>query len=282
MISPLRRVLVKRPETAFGAADPEKWHYSGQPHMDTACREHDFFVGLLQHAGAEVIYHDTPQPEHADAVFVFDPVLMTDQGAVILSMGKELRRGEEAAMAACLQNLQIPIIYTLHGNARAEGGDLLWVDEKTLAVGIGFRTNQTGLHQLQEALSGANIKVVPVELPFFSGPAACLHLLSLISIVNYKTAAVYKPLLSVPFWQLLQKKNFTLIDVPQAEFLTMGTNILATSPGSCIMLEGNPVTRQQLEDHGCQVKVYSGTELSLKAEGGPTCLTRPILRVKEI
>jgi len=278
MITTLQRVLVKRPEEAFGAADPKIWHYTGQPHLETARQEHDHFVALLRRSGAEVIYHDAPQPERADAIFVFDPVLMTDRGAVILSMGKELRRGEEAVMADRLQEMEIPILYTLHGTARAEGGDLLWVDENTLAVGLGFRTNQEGFHQLQEAFSDSKVEVIPVELPFFTGPAACLHLLSLISIIDHQAAVVYKPLLSVPFWQLLQKKDFTLIDVPHEEFLTMGTNILATSPGSCIMLAGNPITRQKLEDRGCQIEFYTGKELSLKAEGGPTCLTRPILR----
>lgn len=278
MISPLQRVLVKRPEAAFGTADPEKWHYTGRPDLATACREHDLFVGLLRDSGAEVIYHDIPQPDHADAIFVFDPVLMTDRGAIILSMGKKLRRGEESAMAACLQALQIPIVYTLHGAARAEGGDLLWVDDKTLAVGVGFRTNHLGLQQLQEAFQGTGTEIIPVELPYYNGPAACLHLLSLISIVAVKTAVVYKPLLSVPFWQRLQQKHFTLIDVPHEEFMSMGTNVLATAPGECLMLAGNPITRKKLEEHGCRVAVYSGTELSLKAEGGPTCLTRPILR----
>jgi N-dimethylarginine dimethylaminohydrolase len=279
MIAPLRSVLVKRPDAAFAVADPAVWHYTGRPDLPEAQREHDALAELLRAAGAEVLYHDEPQPDHADAIYTFDPALVTDQGAVILSMGKSRRRGEEAAMARRFEALGIPILYTLHGEARAEGGDLLWVDHDTLAVGQGFRTNAIGLSQLREALTPLGITVIPVELPYFTGQDACLHLLSLISIVDEQLAVVYPPLLAVPFWQELQRRGFRLIEAPEAEFATMAPNVLALSPGRCVMLEGNPITQALLEDAGCQVTTYSGKEISLKAEGGPTCLTRPILRV---
>src|SRR5205807_3036267 len=189
-----------------------------------------------------VVYHLEPQPDHADAIFTFDPALVTDHGAIILSMGKPLRQGEEAAMARRFEQLGVPILYTLHGDARAEGGDLLWVDHDTLAVGLGFRTNAEGMRQLREALSGIDVKVIPVELPYYTGPEACLHLLSLISIVDHKTAVVYPQLLSVPFWQELMRRGFGLIEVPDAEFATMGPNVLALAPGKCLMLAGNPIT----------------------------------------
>ncbi len=278
MIAPLRSVLVKRPDDAFAVDDPASWHYADRPNLAIAQQEHDALVALLQASGAEVITHDEPQPEHADAIFVFDPALITDSGAIILSMGKQQRRGEEAVMARRLEALGIPLLYTLHGQARAEGGDLLWLDHDTLAVGQGFRTNAEGLYQLREALASIGVTVIPVELPYFTGPEACLHLLSLISIVDDHLAVVYPPLLSVPFWQELERRNFRLIEVPDAEFATMGPNVLAVAPGRCIMLEGNPITQRLLEAAGCKVTTYRGNELSLKAEGGATCLTRPILR----
>jgi len=278
MIAPLRRVLVKRPGQAFAVDNPDKWHYTARPNLEIARQEHDALVSLLQQTGAEVIYHDEHLPDHADSIFVFDPALITDRGAIILSMGKDLRRGEEEAMARCLEAAGIPIHYRLHGEARAEGGDLLWVDSNTLAVGLGFRTNAQGLRQLEEALAGQGVAVIPVELPYYTGPEACLHLLSLISIVDYNLAVVYLPLLSVPFWKYLQGRGFRFIEVPEEEFLTMGSNVLALSAGQCLMLEGNPVTQQRLVDAGCEVLTYRGSEISLKAEGGATCLTRPILR----
>lgn len=278
MINPLRRVLVRRPDEAFGRADPLRWHYTGQPNLALAQQEHAAFVASLRQAGAEVIYHDESLPDHADAIFVHDPSLITDQGAIILSMGKPLRRGEEAAQARRFEALGIPLLYTLHGEARAEGGDLLWLDPHTLAVGLGFRTNAEGLRQLQKALSGLKVECLPVQLPYYQGPEACLHLMSLISLVDERTAVVYLPLLPTPFWQYLSERDFRLIEAPEEEFETMGTNVLALAPGQVLMLEGNPLTRQRLEAAGCEVLTYRGYEISLKAEGGATCLTRPIWR----
>jgi N-dimethylarginine dimethylaminohydrolase len=278
MIAPLRTVMVRRPDDTFAVDDPDRWHYTARPDLPRAQQEHDSLVATLRAAGIEVVYHDAPQADRADAIFVFDPAIITDAGAVILSLGKALRRGEEAAMAARFDQLGIPIHYRLHGEARAEGGDLLWVDEKTLAVGQGFRTNAEGLRQLREALEPLGIEVIPVQLPYYEGPEACLHLLSLISVVDHQTAVIYPRLMEVAFWQTLTARGFRLIEVPDEEFLTMGPNVLALAPGKCLMLEGNPITRQRLEAAGCDVLTYRGNEISLKAEGGPTCLTHPLLR----
>ena len=278
MTDPLRRVLVKRPDEAFAVDDPARWNYATRPDLDAARREHDALVEILRGAGAEVIEHLEPQPGRADAIFVFDPVLVTDRGAVILRMGKELRRGEEAAMARRLQEIGVPILAELGGEATAEGGDLLWLDHRTLAVGQGFRTNAEGLRQLREIMTGLGVEVLPVELPYFTGPDACLHLLSLISLVDRDLAVVYPPLLPVPFWKTLRDRGFRLVEVPAEEFPTMAPNVLALAPARCLMLEGNPVTRRRLEQAGCEVLTYRGQEISLKAEGGPTCLTRPIWR----
>ncbi|HEX3131397.1 MAG TPA: arginine deiminase family protein [Thermoanaerobaculia bacterium] len=268
---------MKRPDEAFGGADPARWHYTSRPDLDEARREHDALVETLADAGAEVIDHPEPQPDRADSIFVFDPALVTDRGAVMLRMGKELRRGEEAAMARRFQEIGVPVLGQLEAPATAEGGDLLWLDSNTLAVGQGFRTNAEGLRQLREILTG--IDVLPVELPYFTGPEACLHLLSLISIVDRDLAVVYPPLMPVSFWQLLQDRGFRLVEVPEEEFPTMGPNVLALAPGRCLMLEGNPATRRRLERAGCEVTTYRGREISLKAEGGPTCLTRPVWRL---
>lgn len=278
MVAPLRSVLVKRPDEHFAVADPVAWHYTGRPDLAIAQAEHDGLVNLLRAGGAEVLYHGVDQPERADAIFAFDPALVTDRGAVMLSMGKPQRRGEEAAMARRFEELGIPILYTLHGEARAEGGDLLWLDHDTLAVGQGFRTNAEGLRQLREALEPIGVKVIAVDLPYYTGPEACLHLLSLISLVDENLAVVYPSLMAVSFWQELQRRGIQTIVVPDEEFASMGPNVLALAPRKCLMLEGNPHTRHMLEEAGCEVVTYKGNEISLKAEGGPTCLTRPLWR----
>lgn len=278
MVDPLRRVLIKRPDQAFAVDDPAAWHYTGRPDLEIAQQEHDALVDILRQAGAEVLYHDEVQRDRADAIFVHDPAIVTDHGAIILGMGKDLRRGEEAAMARRLEELGVPMLYQLHGGALAEGGDLLWVDHDTLAVGQGFRTNDEGLRQLGEALEPLGVSLIPVPLPYYSGPEACLHLMSVISLVDYDLAVIYLPLLPVPFWQYLRDRGFQFIEVPDEEFETMGPNVLSLAPRKCLMLEGNPLTRRRLEEAGGEVLTYRGNEISLKAEGGPTCLTRPILR----
>jgi len=278
MVEPLRRVLVRRPDAAFAVEDPGRWHYVDRPNLDIARQEHDALVAILRQAGAEVIYHDQFLPDFADAIFVHDPCIVSDHGAVILSMGKALRQGEEEAIARCLEKAGVPILYALHGAARAEGGDLLWLDHDTLAVGQGFRTNADGLRQLQEALQELGVEVFPVPLPYFGGADACLHLMSLISVIDHRLAVVYPPLLPVPFWRYLKDRGFQLVEVPDEEFQTMGPNVLALAPRRCLMLRGNPVTKQRLEAAGCEVSTYKGDEISLKTEGGATCLTRPILR----
>jgi len=278
MVEPLRRVLVKRPDEAFAVEDYRVWHYTGRPDLEKAREEHDSFVSLLEREGVEVLHHDEFQPGRADAVFTYDPAIVTDRGAIIMSMGKALRRGEEDPMARRLEELGVPILYRLHGGATAEGGDTLWVGHDTLAVGQGFRTNPEGLRQLGEALDGLGVEIVPVELPYFYGPDACLHLMSLLSLVDHDLAVAYPYLIPVPFWRFLKDRGMDLIEVPEDEFNTMGTNVLTIAPRRCVVVEGNPVTEQRLRDAGCRVLTYKGDEITLKSEGGPTCLTRPILR----
>lgn len=277
MTAPLRRVIVRAPDEAFGEADPFRWHYTARPDLARARDEHAAFVALLAAAGAEVIHHQEPLDDHADAIFVHDPVLVTERGAILLRMGKPLRRGEEEALGRTLERNGVPVLARLTGEARAEAGDCLWLDERTLAVGLGFRTNQAGLEQLRAALDPA-IEILPVPLPYFTGPEACLHLMSLISLVDADLAVVYAPLLPVPFWERLEARGMTLIQVPGDEFERLGTNVLALAPRRCVMLAGNPVTQLALERAGAEVRTYVGNELSCKAEGGPTCLTRPVWR----
>jgi dimethylargininase len=279
MVEPLKRVLVRRPDEAFGDADPARWHYTAQVDLREARREHDALVDLLRGAGAEVIEHSAPQPDRADSIYVFDPVLITDRGAVLLRMGKALRRGEEEALGQRLQEVGVPTFAALDGEATAEGGDLLWLDRHTLAAGQGFRTNAEGHRQLREILAPMDVEVLPVDLPYFGGPEACLHLLSLISLVDHDLAVVYPSLLAVPFWRFLRDRGIRLVEVPDEEFATQGSNVLALAPRKLLMLEGNPITQRRLEEAGCEVLTYRGREISWKAEGGPTCLTRPVWRV---
>lgn len=282
MVAPLTRVMVKRPDKHYCVQDPELWHYTGRPDLTTAQAEHDAFVALLRSEGVEVLYHADEQPGRADSIFVYDPAIVTDKGAIILRMGKQLRRGEEAAMEAALGAAGVPVYYRLSGKARAEGGDTLWIDEKTLALGQGYRTNAEAADQLRQALAEMGVDVITVPLPVWGGEDACLHLMSLISPVDEATAVVYKKLLPVPFLELLEERGYHLLDVSDQEFERMGTNVLAIRPGVVVMLEGNPRIKAELEQRGVRVLTYKGREISLKSEGGPTCLTRPLHRLSKV
>lgn len=278
MVAPLKKVLVKRPDSSFAVRDVHKWHYTAVPNVPRAQQEHDDFTAILKQEGVEVLYHSTSMPDHADALFVHDPVLITNKGAIILSMGKALRRGEEDAIEKTLNALDIPTLYKLHGDARAEGGDIVWLDQNTLAIGRGFRTNDEGIRQITQAVSDLGVRVIVVDLPYDQGQEACLHLQSLISLVDHKIALVYKKFLIVAFIDYLEKNGFTLLEVPEHEYPTMGPNVLAIAPKVCLTIAGNPDTKKVLEAAGCKVYTYKGDEISLKAEGGATCLTRPLLR----
>lgn len=279
MVGKLRRVVVRRPEEALAAADPATWHYAGRVDIGRARAAHDDMVQALTDWGVEVIYHDAPLPGHSDSVFVFDPLLVTDRGSLVLRMGKTLRRGEEEPLARCLEEHGVPVLRRLDGEATAEGGDTMWLDHDTLAVGRGFRTNDEAVRQMQAALEPLGITVRDYDLPYFSGPEACLHLLSLVSPVATDLAVAYPPLMPTAFWRDLAERGMKLLEVPYDEFLrTQATNVLAVEPGRVIMLAENPKTQRMLLDSGCEVRTFPGADLSFKTEGGPTCLTRPVLR----
>jgi N-dimethylarginine dimethylaminohydrolase len=278
MVWPLRKVLVRAPDASFVVENPTLWHYAAKPNLADAIVEHKDFVKILKDHGVEIIYHKEKMEGLADAIFVHDPAIITDHGAIILKMGKNLRSGEEAGLKNHFMKAGIPILAELSGQATAEGGDCLWLDPKTLLIGRGYRTNDEGIQQIHQAVKPHGIKVIAFDLPFDQGKEACLHLQSLISLVDEKMAVVFRKLMPVALIQLLEDRGFTLIDVPEDEYQSMATNILAIAPKVCLTLEGNHKTKAKLEQAGVKVFTYRGNEISLKAEGGATCLTRPILR----
>jgi dimethylargininase len=227
MVGNLKRVIVRKPDESFSVSDIKKWHYTSKPNLKNSVDEHDAFTKVLTDNGVEVIYHDAKSLELADSIYVHDPAFITNKGAIILKMGKELRRGEESLIENKFAELGVPILGRLSGDATAEGGDMLWLDNKTIAIGRSFRTNDEGIRQIQSMVEPHGVNVIPVSLPYDQGKEACLHLQSLISMVDNDLAVVYKKLLLVEFVQTLQSKGIKTIDVPEKEYLTMGPNILA-------------------------------------------------------
>jgi N-dimethylarginine dimethylaminohydrolase len=275
-------VVVKHVRDAFvdEKTIAEQWktlNYTAPPDLSRAIEEHDRFIDILRSAGATV--HLLPRDPRTtlDSVYVRDASIVSKPGMLLCAMGKAERATEPAAQADALTGAGMAIGGRITAPGRLEGGDLIWLDERTLAVGRGYRTNADGIAQLR-AIVGEAIDVVEVPLPHWRGPGDVMHLMSLISPVDRDLAVVYSRLLPVPFREWLLGRGMRLVEVPDDEFETMATNVLALAPRRCLMLGGNPRTRRTLERAGCDVLEYEGSEISVKGAGGPTCLTRPILR----
>ncbi len=284
-VGKIERLLLKHPRDAFLNQENiknqwEKLNYSGCPDFDPMLVEYDSFVDLLKRDVSEVHFLPQSGKTGLDSVYVHDPVIITEKGAILCSMGKQARRGESAAVAEYLAELDIEIVGAITGEGRLEGGDLLWLGERTLAVGLGYRTNEGGIRQLKELTEDIIDEFMVVPLPHWSGPGDVLHLMSLISPVDYDLAVVYSRLLPVPFRQWLIDRGMKLIEVPDSEFATMACNVLAVAPRKCIVLSGNPRTKRMLEDEGVEVREFKGDEICRKGAGGATCLTRPLLRIE--
>jgi len=274
MVDSLQRVLVRRPATSGD------WAEAGWRVPDPAAleREHAAFCALLDGLGCEIIVAD-PLEAMVDAVYVCDPVWVSAAGAIILQSAKPCRVGEGDAMVADLEAAGVPIAGRLHGEARADGGDMFWLDGETLAVGRGYRTNAEAHRQLEQILAAEGARVERFDLPHDQGPAHVLHLMSFISPVSDELAVVFEPLAPVALLEALAERGIRHVAVPEEEYATMACNVLAVRPGVVVVLEGNPVTRRALEAEGVEVHAYAGGDLSLKGDGGPTCLTRELARV---
>lgn len=281
MTAPLRRVMVRQPAPPATGEEFVDFAYPRPVDHERALREHRAFRKLLDDAGAEVITAGPDEAGLLDAIFAYDPSLITDAGAVLLRPGKALRLPEVALHERTYLELGIPIAGRIEAPGTVEGGDTLWLDERTLAVGRGYRTNGAGIRQLRAILAPLGIEVLAFDLPHWRGPGECLHLMSFISPVAERLAVAYPPLMAVPFVEELLGRGWAFIEVPDEEFESHGCNVLALAPMRVLVCDGNPVTRARLEDAGVSVVAYSGDEISHNRAGGPTCLTRPLLRTSD-
>lgn len=275
MTAPLRRVLVRAPrpeDAAFWQA--YGWRYEPDPGAMAA--EHEAFRALLADSGAEVVVAETPHGPDPDAIYTYDPAIVAETGAILLRPGKEGRRGEPDAMGADFVEAGVPIAGRLDAPALAEGGDTVWLDERTLLVGRGYRTNDEGIQSLRELLPG--VDVIAFDLPHYHGASEVMHLMSFLSPLDIDLAAVYLPLMPVRLVEILQARGIELVEVPDEEFESMGPNVLALGPRVALALAGNDESRRRMEKAGVDVRVYQGDHISRPGDGGPTCLTRPILR----
>lgn len=282
-VGAIKSLLLKHPAEAFISDDfiAGQWpelNYQGPPGFDRSVSEYRDFVRILERVVAEIHYLPRQDQTGLDSIYVHDPVVMTAEGAVLCNMGKKQRRGEPPAVASSLSRIGVPILGSIRDEGCLEGGDVVLFDKHSLAVAEGYRTNREGIRQLHDLTKKFVSEIIVVPLPHWEGPDEVLHLMSIISPIDHDLAVVYSRLMPVSFRKWLIRRGMKLIEIPDAEFETMACNVLTLAPRKCVMLSGNPLTRQMLEEEGVEVWEYAGEEISKKGAGGPTCLTRPLSR----
>jgi len=281
----IKSVFIKKVQQAFisEAHIEQYWkelNYLGKPSLASAIAEYASFETLLKEQGADIYYLPEEASVNMDSIYCRDAAIATDGGMIICNMGKPARRNEPFAEKKAFEANGFKILGTITAPGTLEGGDVAWLDEHTLAVGLTYRTNEEGIRQLSALLQPLGVQVITVPLPHYKGPSDVFHLMSILSPIDTDLAVVYSPLMPIVFRNLLLQRGYQLIEVPDTEFESMGCNVLAVAPRECLMVEGNPVTKAALERAGCKVSMYKGEEISVKGGGGPTCLTRPIYRYK--
>jgi len=282
----LQDVFLKEVTAAFvdQASIQKQWkilNYLGEPDLDKAIIEYQHFANIFKKEGINIHYFPGHPNVGMDAMYCRDATIATDAGMILCDMGKAQRKGEPLAARETYEKLSIPILGQIEAPGTLEGGDVAWLAPKPLAVAHGYRTNQSGYEQLTALLNPIGVEVLQVDLPHYRGPSDVFHLMSILSPVDKDLAVVYSPLMPVRFRQELLNRGYDLVEVPAAaaaEFDSMGCNVLAIAPRTCLMVKGNPQTKAGLEKAGCKVYEYEGAEISVKGGGGPTCLTRPLWR----
>jgi N-dimethylarginine dimethylaminohydrolase len=284
-VGKIKTLFIKNVQQAFVSEKhiEQYWsslNYLSKPDFSLSVKEYETFQSVLKENGAEVFYLPEDATVNMDSVYCRDASIATNKGMIICNMGKEGRKNEPLAEKKAFESHGIPVLGSIEAPGTLEGGDVAWLDEKTLAVGHTYRTNEEGIKQLSDLLKPLGVAVINVPLPHYKGSADVFHLMSIFSPVDTDLAVVYSPLMPIVFRNFLLHRGYQLIEVPDEEFETMGCNVLALAPKICLMVDGNPKTKTLLEKKGCTVILYKGDEISVKGGGGPTCLTRPIYRYK--
>lgn len=280
---PLASVYIKTVADSFIDEDKLKaeWkelNYLSKPDLLASKIEYIAFEGILKNQEVDIKYFPMDRLVSLDSMYCRDASIATDHGMIICTMGKEERSLEPEVQRKTFLENDIPVLGTIKAPGTLEGGDVAWLNEKTLAVGHTYRTNLEGIRQLKALLSPNGVEVIVADLPHYKGVEDVFHLMSILSPVDKDLAVVYSPLMPIRFRNQLLDLDYKLVEVPEEEFESMGCNVLTIGPRKCVMVEGNPKTKEALGKAGCEVITYKGQEISVKGGGGPTCLTRPLWR----
>jgi N-dimethylarginine dimethylaminohydrolase len=282
-VGAIRTLVLKHARSAFGSDEKisGQWrelNYLSRPVFNKAVDEYERFIELLESFDIDIHFLQKDSITSLDSIYVRDSSVACSKGMILCSMSKTGRKEEPSAMEAAYQAWGIPIHGAIRGEGRLEGGDVVWLDDRTLVVGWGYRTNAEGIAQLERLIGDNADEVIIAQLPHWKGRDDVFHLMSIMSPIDHDLMLVYSKLMPVPLRQALLDRDIQLIEVPDSEYDTLGCNVLAIAPRRCLMPSGNPKTRNLLEKQGVEVFEFSGDEICLKGAGGPTCLTRPIER----
>ncbi len=287
MVGRLERVLLSDPRNAFESQQKidKQWqdlNYLSRPDYHQTILEFDALREIFEGRGIRIELIENNPDNSLDAIYVRDSSLITpSEEAVLCRMGKDQRSAEVASAALFYRTNNIPIAGTIEAPGTLEGGDVVFLDPRTIVVGRSYRTNQSGIEQLRSILSSTVDRFITVSMPHFRGPSDVLHLMSMISPLRQNTLLVHRPLIPVDFLEWLASQEYQLIDIEPSEYDSLACNVLALDEGTCIMTEGNPATRSRIERAGIKVIEFGATNLCLKGSGGPTCLTRPLYRTPD-
>ena len=283
MVGEIKRILVKHPKDAYQNqlkidGESKKLNYLSKPDYKKSISDYERLIDFFKTNNIEIHYLPIDEDTSLDSIYTHDPCIISNSGVILSNMGKKDRQTEPEAIASYFNSINIPILGQIKSPGTLEGGDVVWIDERTVAVGEGYRTNAEGIRQLKSLLKSDVDKVITVPLPHWTGSADCLHLMSNVSPIDHDLYLVYSKLLPVSFREYLLERGMKLVEVPDEEYDSMGCNVLAVSPRKVIMINKNPITQQRLEAENVEIHTYDGSEISIKGSGGPTCLTRPFMR----
>ncbi len=214
-----------------------------------------------------------------DAVYAHDASLPTDFGSIIMRPGKPTRIAEGRHQREFCLRLGIPTLAEVFTPGTTEAGDMVWLNTKTLLIGRSYRTNAAGIAQVRYVLAPKGVEVLSVPLPHGLGPSTCLHLMSLISLLDERTVLVDIPWLAVETVELLKSHDLNFVEIDPSERDALACNVLALGNKRLLALEENRRTNERLRRAGFDVRTFPGRELCINGGGGPTCLTRPLLRL---
>ncbi|SUB56423.1 dimethylarginine dimethylaminohydrolase family protein [Peptoniphilus lacrimalis] len=283
MVGKITDILLKSPKDAFISQENlernyEAFNYIGCPNYEKTLKEYEIFEGIIKKNVENVYYLPKDDRTGLDSIYAHDSLKVTKKGAIYFPMGKNLRSKESLVTEEFLKSHGVPTLGRIEAPGKMEGGDIVWLDERTVAIGLGYRTNKEGIEQFKKLTKDFIDEYIIVPMPHGEGKDECLHLMSVISLVDDDLAVVYSKFMPVFFREYLIKRGIKLLEVNDKEYAYLGSNVLALDKRKCIIIEGVPEIQKKLEDEGCTVYTYPGKELSFRGTGGPTCLTHPICR----